>query len=114
MHAAILSNRNTLAVLMLAVIAGPVLAQKPTASLPPVTAQGVLYVADCEDRALPSQREVGEWTGQHNFSQVYATRQRLMAEIGRACQQTGVEQVRVVLQTRAKAMDLVAIADREK
>ena len=114
MHAGIFSTRNAVAILVLAVIAGPVLAQKPAASLPPVTAQGVLYVADCEERTLPSQREVGEWTGQHNFGQVYATRQRLMAEIGRACQQTGVEQVRVVRETRAPAMDIVAIADRGK
>ena len=114
MHTAIFSTRHLLAAMVLSAIAAPVAAQKPAASLPPVTAQGVLYVADCEDRALPSQRAVGEWTGQHNFSQVYATRQRLMAEIGRACQQTGVEQVRVVMETRAPAMDVVAIADLNK
>ena len=115
MHARIFTARNFSAALVLAAIAAPAAAQKPTPSLPPVTAQAVLYVADCQQRALPSQREVGEWTGQHNFSQVYATRQRLMSEIGRACQQSGVEQVRVVLQTSASpAMELVAVASRRK
>ena len=115
MRARIFIARNILAALVLAAIAAPVAAQKPTPSLPPVTAEAVLYVADCQQRALPTQREVGEWTGQHNFSQVYATRQRLMSEIGRACQQTGVEQVRVVLQTGAPAViELVAVADRRE
>lgn len=115
MHARIFTACNFSAALVLAAIAAPVAAQKATPSLPPVTAQAVLYVADCQQRALPTQREVGEWTGQHNFSQVYATRQRLMSEIGRACQQTGVEQVRVVLQARAPAArELVAVVDRQK
>ena len=115
MRARIFTVRNFLAALALAAIAAPAAAQKSTPSLPPVTAQAVLYVADCQQRALPTQRAVGEWTGQHNFSQVYATRQRLMSEIGRACQQTGVEQVRVVLQTSVPAArELVAVADRRK
>jgi len=115
MHARIFTARTFSAALVLAAIAAPIAAQKPTPSLPPVTAQAVLYVADCQDRALPTQREVGEWTGQHNFSQVYATRQSLMSEIGRACQQTGVEQVRVVRETSAgAATELVAVADRKK
>lgn len=33
-------------------------------------------MVDCVNPALPSQREVGEMTGQYNFSQVYATRAR--------------------------------------
>lgn len=70
-------------------------AQEP-ATLPAVQAQGVLQVFDCGARALPSQRQVGEWTGQHNFSQVYDTRQRLMADIGRACRRDGIERVLLV------------------
>ncbi|QNP41965.1 hypothetical protein [Lysobacter solisilvae (ex Woo and Kim 2020)] len=111
MNSRIRSTRNVLAAMLLAAVAAPVAAQKPMPSLPPVQAQAVLYVADCEERALPSQREVGEWTGQHNFSQVYATRQRLMGEIGRACQKDGIEQVRVVLQATAAATELVAMAE---
>lgn len=53
-------------------------------------------VVDCARPALPSQREVGEMTGQYNFSQVYATRARLMAEARRACQREGVARVRLV------------------
>jgi hypothetical protein len=110
MHARIFT-----AAVVLAAVAAPVAAERPTPSLPPVTAQAVLYVADCQHRALPNQREVGEWTGQHNLSQVYATRQRLMTQIGRACQQAGIEQVRVVMQTNAAAArELVAVADRGK
>lgn len=98
---------------ILAAIAAPAAAQTSTPTLPAVQAEAVLYVADCERRVLPSQREVGEWTGQHNFSQVYDTRQRLMAEIGRACQKVGIEQVRVVSRTRADTpTELVAIAGR--
>lgn len=64
-------------------------------SLPQV--QAVQYVFDCQGpRALPSQREVGEWTGQHNFAQVYETRQKLMAEVARACRRRGIEQVQIV------------------
>lgn len=64
-------------------------------SLPQV--QVVQYVFDCRvPRALPSQRVVGEWAGQHNFAQVYDTRQKLMALVGRACRQSGIEQVRLV------------------
>lgn len=70
-------------------------------SLPQV--QAVQYVFDCRVRALPSQREVGEWTGQYNFAQVYATRQRLMAEVGRACNKVGVERVNLVMQVPADA-----------
>jgi hypothetical protein len=99
---------------VLAAIAAPVAAEQPTTSLPAVTAEAVLYVADCQDRALPTQRQVGEWTGQHNFSQVYATRQRLMAEIGRACQRAGAEQVHVVMQTRAAVMEQLAVVRRGK
>lgn len=64
-------------------------------SLPQV--QAVQYVFDCSGpRTLPSQREVGEWTGQHNFAQVYETRQKLMAEVARACHGDGIERVQLV------------------
>ena len=91
-----------------------VAADRPTPSLPPITAQATLYVTDCDKRALPSQQAVGEWTGQRNFSQVYATRQRLMAEIGHACQRSGVEQIHVVARVRAGDSELVALADAAK
>ena len=58
-------------------------------------------VVDCAKPALPSQREVGEMTGQYNFSQVYATRTRLMAEARRACQREGVARVRLVMSSPA-------------
>lgn len=74
-----------------------------TQSLPQV--QAVQYVFDCQVRALPSQRQVGEWTGQHNFSQVYATRQKLMAEVARACNKTGIERVNVVMQVPADSAE---------
>ena len=66
--------------------------------------QAVQYVFDCTaPRALPSQREVGEWTGQHNFAQVYETRQKLMAEVARACNRAGIEQVQLVREQPATA-----------
>ncbi|HKR76208.1 MAG TPA: hypothetical protein VJR95_06055 [Rhodanobacter sp.] len=60
-------------------------------------AQAVQHVFDCKaKRTLPSQREVGEWAGQHSFAQVYDTRQKLMAAVGRACLKAGIKQVRLV------------------
>lgn len=114
MNACLAIARHVPAALVLATLAAPAIAGTPTPTLPPVQAEAVLYVADCAERALPSQRQVGEWTGQHNSSQVYATRQRLMAEIGRACQRNGVEQVRVVSHRADAARELVAIAERRK
>lgn len=59
--------------------------------------KAVQHAFDCQaKRALPSQREVGEWVGQHNFVQVYDTRQKLMAVVGRACLKAGIKQVRLV------------------
>ena len=59
-------------------------------------------MVDCVKPALPSQREVGEMTGQYNFSQVYATRARLMSEARRACQREGITRVRLVMEPRAR------------
>jgi hypothetical protein len=84
--------------LLLAVHAAPVAAQEPLKSLPTVPVQGIYYVTDCDHRVLPSQRQIGELTGQSNFSQVYDTRRQLMADIGRACHRAGVERVNLVLQ----------------
>lgn len=100
--------------LALAAFIAPAAAQESIQSLPAVQAEAVLYVADCEHRVLPTQREVGEWTGQHNFSQVYDTRLRLMAEIGRSCQEPGIEQVQLVARDdpAPRRLDLVAINTR--
>lgn len=59
-------------------------------------------VVDCAKPALPSQREVGEMTAQYNFSQVYATRARLMAKARRACQREGITRVRLVMAPPAR------------
>ena len=90
----------------------PVAAEPPVQALEPVQAvepvPTVRLVFDCDARTLPSQRLVGETLGQHNFSQVYASRTRLMAEVGRACQRPGTERVGLVLTSdppRAKATD---------
>lgn len=102
-----------LAIAALAFAAAPAAAQDPAPMLPPVQAEAVRHVVDCERRNLPSQRDVGEWTGQHNFSQVYDTRQRLMAEIGRNCRRPGTGQVQVVARMSSVqgALRLVALAE---
>ena len=41
-------------------------------------------------------------TGQYNFSQIYATRARLMSEARRACQREGITRVRLVMEPRAR------------
>ncbi|MFT3763765.1 MAG: hypothetical protein QM761_14385 [Pseudoxanthomonas sp.] len=82
-------------------------------SLPQV--QAVQYVFDCAaPRVLPSQREVGEWTGQHNFAQVYQTRQKLMAEVARACNKSGVARVQLVRQAPAREADPAEAIARSK
>lgn len=91
-----------LAIVLLAA-ASPAAAQEPGTTLPAVEARAMHYLVDCDDRVLPSQREIGEWTGHHNFGQVYAARQRLMVTVSRACQRSGIEQVGLVLERRPPA-----------
>ena len=113
-----MNTRSRIASLMLAAFVAafvaPVAAQEPTRSLPTVRAEAVLHVFDCSKRSLPSQREVGEWTGQHNFGQVYDTRKRLMVEVGRNCQKSGIERVQVVSrpESAARGLHLVAVNTR--
>lgn len=74
--------------------------EPPVTEVAPIRAAALLTF-NCEARVLPTQREVGDALGQYNFSQVYASRARLMSEVGRACQRQGVERVDVVLQPMA-------------
>lgn len=108
-----MSAKTIVAGLFLLPIVATTAQDAPTA-MPPIQVEAVQHVADCRHRVLPTQREVGEWTGQHNLSQIYATRQRLMAEIGRACQRNDVLQVQLVSRRQAAAREpqLVAIAIR--
>ena len=57
----------------------------------------VHYIVDCAQRTLPSQQQVSDWTGEANFSQVYALRQRLMGQVAQACQRPGIGRVQVVM-----------------
>jgi hypothetical protein len=88
----------------LALLSAATAASAQEAVLPLLTVE-VRYVVDCGHRSLPSQQDVANWTGQSNFSQVYATRQRLMSEVGRACQQAGVGQVQLVQRPGARRDD---------
>lgn len=87
-------------------------AAAPEGSPPPLI-QVVQHVIDCRaPRRLPSQHDVGEWAGQQNVAQVYATRQKLMAEIGRACRDAATEGVLLVRDGQAAGTDRhVARAD---
>lgn len=78
----------------------PAWAQEPPTTLGGVQASVSRHIFDCSAPMLPTQREVGEWTGQQNFGQVYATRARLMVEVGRACQRPGATRVNLVLERR--------------
>ena len=89
--------RQSLLATALAVSAAAFAAEPPLTEVAPIRAAALLSF-NCEARTLPTQREVGEALGQHNFSQVYASRARLMGEVGRACQAPGTERVDVVLQ----------------
>ena len=87
--------------LLLAAGASQAAEDSPVQALEPIQvtepAPIVRLVFDCNARTLPSQRLVGEALGQHNFSQVYDSRARLMAEVGRACQRPGIERVGLVM-----------------
>ncbi len=83
------------AVALCAATALPVHAGDGLPSLPAV--QAVRFVADCAHPVLPRQREVADWTGLHNFGQVYAARGRLMLGVARACRQPGIARVQVVM-----------------
>ena len=96
--------------LALAACIPPAIAQDATASLPAVRASAVRYVVDCRHRSLPSQRQVGEWTGQSNFAQVYDTRERLMGEIGHACKRANGGEVRVVARDAADGSESRLVA----
>lgn len=76
------------------------LALLPLAALAAGPASASIDV-DCQSLHRPTQREVGEWTGQHNFSQVYETRTRLMGQFVQACKRSGAAQLNVVLERRA-------------
>lgn len=89
--------RQSLLATALAVSAAAFAAEPPPTDVAPIRAAALMSF-HCEAPTLPTQREVGEALGQHNFSQVYASRARLMNEVGRACQGPGVERVDVVLQ----------------
>ena len=92
-----MNRRIRFAVGLFGACTAPAFAQEGATMLPPIGVTS--FVADCTSPRLPTQRQVGEWTGLHNLGQVYAARERLMAGIGRACQRRGVGRVQVV--TRA-------------
>lgn len=88
-------------------------AQEGATTLPSVRVPR--FVADCTSPHLPTQRQVGEWTGLHNFGQVYAARERLMAGISRACQRRGVGRVQVVMHPLAQGEPrIVAMAQQAR
>jgi hypothetical protein len=102
MNTATARRRARLAIVaLLAACAAPAFAQDDgLPSLPAVEATG--FVADCARPGLPSQRQVGDWTGLHNPGQVYAARERLMADIGRACRRPGAAGVQVLAAVDAR------------
>lgn len=89
-------NRHLCIALLLAVTTTPAIAQESSQTLTTVQVRGALYVAECNHRVMPSQREVGEWTGLHNFGQVYAARERLVSDISRVCRRPGIARVQIV------------------
>lgn len=91
--------RGCVTAALLAATGGGLAAEPPVTDIAPIRA--VLLAFDCQARALPAQREVGEALDLYNFSQVYDARARLMSEVGRACQRHGTDRVDVVLQPLA-------------
>lgn len=101
------------AAVLFAACTAPAYAQEGVTTLPSI--QVVRFFADCTSPSLPTQRQVGEWTGLHNFGQVYAARERLMVGIGRACQRRGVGRVQVVIHPLAQGEPrIVAMAQHAR
>ena len=108
-----MNRRIRFAAVLLAACAAPAFAQEGATTLPPIAF--TRFVVDCTFLRLPTQRQVGEWTGLHNFGQVYAARERLMAGIGRACQRRGVGRVQVVTRSpRQGEPRLVAVVQQAR
>ena len=95
-----MNRRLRFAAVLLTACIAPAFAQEGAATLPSVRVTG--YVADCASPRLPTQRQIEAWIDLHNFGQVYAARERLMAGIGRACQGRGVDHVQVVMRPIAQ------------
>ena len=55
------------------------------------------FVVHCAHPTLPSQIDVARFTGVDNFTQLYATRTRLMLQAAQECRH-GVAQVTLVMQ----------------
>jgi hypothetical protein len=108
-----MNRRIRFAAALFAACTAPAFTQEGATTLPSVRV--TLFVADCTSPRLPAQRQVGEWTGLHNFGQVYAARERLMARIGRACRQRGVGRVQVVMAPLAQGETrIVAMAQQAR
>lgn len=89
-----MSTRHRYIVEAALLIAVAVVSSPPAAAGQPA-APAASVVIDCANPALPSQREVGELLGQHNFSQVYDSRRALMAEAHHACHRKGARYARL-------------------
>lgn len=87
---------TVLSVLLLAAAPSP--PARAGAATPPTDLR-----VDCAQPRLPSQYETGRWLGQANAGQAYASRQRLMAEIQRACRKPGIRTVVLQLPRPADA-----------
>lgn len=104
-----MNRRIRFATALVAACAAGAFAQQGTAPLPD---RGTSFVAECAPPRLPAQRQVGEWAGLHNFGQVYAARERLMARIGRVCQRHGVSRVQVVSGLGESRVAVIALQTR--
>ena len=72
-------------------------------------------VIDCARPRLPPQHEVGALLGQHNASQVYASRAALMGEARRACRRQGARPQRVVFERApSRPSDARRMADNRR
>ena len=91
-----MNRRLRFATALCAACVAPAFAQDGATTLPSVRVV-TRFVAECAHPSLPTQRQVGEWTGLHNFGQVYSARGRLMADIGRACRRPGIAHVQVAM-----------------
>jgi hypothetical protein len=68
----------------------------PVAAAAPLPSGHAVLVVPCGPGNRPSQRAVAELLGTNNAHEVYAGRERLMAQVRNACRKAGIAQVAVV------------------
>jgi hypothetical protein len=87
---------NTLAAASFVLAALATTFTTPVAAAAALPSDHAVLVVSCGPGNRPSQRAVAELLGTNNAQEIYAGRNRLMAQVRSACRKAGTERVAVV------------------